>query len=187
VGPVDCYWASPAQSVLVSGPVQTHDYIYVFPKILTCFEKGPPLQRAKGSGYHWSRPFCWGWHPEPVVCDSVVLVLMYSKLNGTLTSYAGRNFSWETKNRSACKTFPVFHGTRRSITVFTRASHWFLAWGRRMQSSPYHPSSLRSISAWSPFYTCVSVWTFRLQCWINFLSPPYMLNHMIHNFIIIIW
>jgi hypothetical protein len=32
------------------------------------------------------------------------------------------------------KNFPIFYGTRRFITVFTRALHWSLSWGRSIQS-----------------------------------------------------
>jgi hypothetical protein len=43
------------------------------------------------------------------------------------------------------KKFPAFYGTRRFITVFTRAFHWSLSWARSIQSIPSHPNSLRSI------------------------------------------
>jgi hypothetical protein len=33
----------------------------------------------------------------------------------------------------------AFYGTRRFITVFTRALHWSLSWARSIQSIPYHP------------------------------------------------
>jgi hypothetical protein len=36
-------------------------------------------------------------------------------------------------------------GTRRFISVFTRARHWPLSWAKCMQSTPYHTISLRSI------------------------------------------
>jgi hypothetical protein len=42
------------------------------------------------------------------------------------------------------KNFPAFYGTRRFITVFTRALHWSLSWPRSIQSIPSHPISLRS-------------------------------------------
>jgi hypothetical protein len=42
------------------------------------------------------------------------------------------------------KNFPTFYGTRRFITVFTRALHWSLSWVRLIQSIPPHPVSLRS-------------------------------------------
>jgi hypothetical protein len=43
------------------------------------------------------------------------------------------------------KDFPAFYGTRRFITAFTRALHWFLFWARSIQSIPSHPICLRSI------------------------------------------
>jgi hypothetical protein len=43
------------------------------------------------------------------------------------------------------KKFPAFYGTRRFITVFTRARHLSLSWARLIQSMPSHPASRRSI------------------------------------------
>jgi hypothetical protein len=43
------------------------------------------------------------------------------------------------------KNFPAFYGTRRFITVFTRALHWSLFRARSIQSIPSLPVSLRSI------------------------------------------
>jgi hypothetical protein len=40
------------------------------------------------------------------------------------------------------KNFPTFYGTRRFLTVFTRALHWSLSWARLIQSIPAHPTSL---------------------------------------------
>jgi hypothetical protein len=37
------------------------------------------------------------------------------------------------------KNFPTFYGTRRFITVSTRAFHWWLSWARSIQSIPSHP------------------------------------------------
>jgi hypothetical protein len=42
------------------------------------------------------------------------------------------------------KKFPAFYVTRRFITVFTTVHHWYLSRARRIQSTPYHPVSLRS-------------------------------------------
>jgi hypothetical protein len=42
------------------------------------------------------------------------------------------------------KKFPAFYGTRRFITMFTRAIHWSLSWARSIQSMPSHPISIRS-------------------------------------------
>jgi hypothetical protein len=43
------------------------------------------------------------------------------------------------------KNSPAFYGTRRFITVFTRALHWSRSWARSIQSIPSYPISLRSI------------------------------------------
>jgi hypothetical protein len=43
------------------------------------------------------------------------------------------------------KNIPIFHGTRRLITVFTRALHLSLSWTRWIQSIPPHHIYLRSI------------------------------------------
>jgi hypothetical protein len=37
------------------------------------------------------------------------------------------------------KNFPALYGTRRFITVFTRAIHWSLFWARSIYCIPYHP------------------------------------------------
>jgi hypothetical protein len=37
---------------------------------------------------------------------------------------------WEAANVQPLKKFPAFYGTRRFITVFTRALHWSLSWAR---------------------------------------------------------
>jgi hypothetical protein len=42
--------------------------------------------------------------------------------------------------------FPTLYGTRRFITVFTRALQWSIFWAISTQFSPSHPISLRSIS-----------------------------------------
>jgi hypothetical protein len=43
------------------------------------------------------------------------------------------------------KNFPAFYGTRRFNNVFTRDLHWSLSWTISIQSTPFHPISLRSI------------------------------------------
>jgi hypothetical protein len=47
--------------------------------------------------------------------------------------------------RQPLKNFPAFHGTRRFNTVFTRALHWSLSWALSIQTTPFHPISLRFI------------------------------------------
>jgi hypothetical protein len=43
------------------------------------------------------------------------------------------------------KNFLAFYGTRKFITVFTRALHWSISWARSFQSIPSYLISLRSI------------------------------------------
>jgi hypothetical protein len=42
------------------------------------------------------------------------------------------------------KKFPEFYGILKFIAVFKRAFHWFLSYGRCIQSTPSHPISLRA-------------------------------------------
>jgi hypothetical protein len=44
------------------------------------------------------------------------------------------------------KNFPNFFGTRKFITLFTRALHWSLFWSRLIQSIPPHFPYLRSVT-----------------------------------------
>jgi hypothetical protein len=43
------------------------------------------------------------------------------------------------------KKCPAFYGTQMFIIVFRTARHWSLSWVRWIQSTPSHPTSLRSI------------------------------------------
>jgi hypothetical protein len=53
---------------------------------------------------------------------------------------------WKADSHSACQKISCFlYGTRRFITVFTKACHWTLSWGSRIQFAPSIPISLRSI------------------------------------------
>jgi hypothetical protein len=45
----------------------------------------------------------------------------------------------------AASCVATFYGTRKFITVFTRALHWSLSWAKSIQSILSHPISLRSI------------------------------------------
>lgn len=49
-------WASPAQSLLCSGPVGTHNHNLFIPRPLICFEMGPPDLREEGSLYYLQEP-----------------------------------------------------------------------------------------------------------------------------------
>jgi len=45
----------------------------------------------------------------------------------------------------AVNKIPVFCGTRRFITAFTKARHLSLLWAKSIQSMPFHPISWRSV------------------------------------------
>jgi hypothetical protein len=53
--------------------------------------------------------------------------------------------SWEAASCTSLKNFPIFYGTQKFITVFTRALHWSLSWARSIHSIPPHPIPLRFI------------------------------------------
>jgi hypothetical protein len=54
--------------------------------------------------------------------------------------------SWEGNSDSTSqRNFPTFYGTRKFITVFTRARHWSLSRSRWIQVTPLQPISLRFI------------------------------------------
>jgi hypothetical protein len=57
---VNCSWPSPAQSVLVLGPLEPVTVFLLFPS-LVWFEMGPPLRLEEGSDCYWSLPLCWSW------------------------------------------------------------------------------------------------------------------------------
>jgi hypothetical protein len=69
---------------------------------------------------------------------------------------------WKADRHSACQTIACFlYGTRRFITVFTKARHWALSWASRIQFAPSIPSSVRSILMLSSQYV------FMAWCWVK--------------------
>jgi hypothetical protein len=50
--------------------------------------------------------------------------------------------AWEDPVAKLLKNFPIFYGTRRFISVFTRVLHRSLSWARWVQSTPPHTISL---------------------------------------------
>jgi hypothetical protein len=62
-----------------------------------------------------------------------------------LTNFMELSLSWEAPIVQPLKNFPVFYGTRRFITIFTRAHQWSLSWPRSIQSIPPHLISRRFI------------------------------------------
>jgi hypothetical protein len=82
----------------------------------------------------------------------------------TRTRARARTRSWALLEKlpivQPLKNFPVFYGTRRFITAFTRALHWSLSWARSIQSPPSHPISLRSILILSTHLRLGLPWSF---------------------------
>jgi hypothetical protein len=64
-----------------------------------------------------------------------------------------RSWSWALFEKPSVvqllKNFPAFYGTRKFVTVFTRALHWSLSWTRSIQSTPSNLISQRSIFVFS--------------------------------------
>jgi hypothetical protein len=91
-----------------------------------------------------------------------------------LCSIITHSWSWALLGKppimQPLENFPAFYGTRRFITVFTRALHWFLSWARSIQSIPSHPISLRSILILStPPTSLSSQWS--LSFWLSHQYP----------------
>jgi len=54
-----------------------------------------------------------------------------------------QNILWKVDSYSACqRTACYLYGTRRFITMFTKARHWTLYWVSRIQFDPSIPISL---------------------------------------------
>jgi len=53
--------------------------------------------------------------------------------------------SWEANSSSRSQESPVFYGTQRFITAWTRTSHLSLTWVKAISSTPPNPTSWRSI------------------------------------------
>jgi hypothetical protein len=74
---------------------------------------------------------------------NVVRFLDFYKINYT---YLTHSWSWALLEKlpivQLLKNFPAFYGTRRFITVFTRALHRSLSWARWIQSIPSHLSKI---------------------------------------------
>jgi hypothetical protein len=106
----------------------------------------------------------WGGHhdPSPVVrglwiwggssCTTVypkVSGLSHNEINNKKDSLRSNTKDHGSKvaiqhTLALVKKFPAFYGTRRFITVFTRARHWSLCLARWIHSTHYHTTYLRS-------------------------------------------
>ena len=61
-----------------------------------------------------------------------------------LTNCRERSPSWKADSSSSSQETPAFDGTRRFITMFTRACHCYVSWARWIQSTSSHYIYLRS-------------------------------------------
>jgi hypothetical protein len=70
--------------------------------------------------------------------------LMVTENKGMCVTHSlmGLSPSWEATILQLLKNFPAFSGTRRFITVSTRAIHWSLSWARSIQSIPSYLSKI---------------------------------------------
>jgi hypothetical protein len=78
------------------------------------------------------------------------------------------SWSWAPEKQpivQPLKNFPAFYGSRRFITVFTRALHWSRFWARSIQSSPsyLHCNIVHLPPSWS------SQWS--LSFWLSHQYP----------------
>jgi hypothetical protein len=75
---------------------------------------------------------------------SLMMLLMFSPPHShSYINSMELSLSWEAASPSATQEFPNVYGTRRFITVFTRAHHCYLSSVRSIQSTPPHPNSQR--------------------------------------------
>jgi hypothetical protein len=75
-------------AILVSGPVGTHDHIFVLFRTCRCFEMGPTLRREEGYDYYWSNGGDSSWHS---LCP--ILLLFYNYGSDRKHNNASNNFA----------------------------------------------------------------------------------------------
>jgi hypothetical protein len=74
--------------------------------------------------------FKWNdWKNNFLFTDSFISISVIVKWE--LTSWRP---SREAASCAATRQLPAFYGTRKFITLFTRALHWFISWERSIQS-----------------------------------------------------
>jgi hypothetical protein len=121
----------------------------LFPEILRI-----PLQSDKIPTYLSHTKVCFNWAPRN---ESALGEWRYSSTHSLTLAIDGGEWSasrnWLTPwsrillqkliVTQLVKKFPALYGTRRYITVFTRALHWFLSCVGWIRSTPSHPISLK--------------------------------------------
>jgi hypothetical protein len=75
---------------------------------------------------------------SPSFTRTCYFIIFWTRYIAVQTPYS---WSWALLEKppivQLLKNFPVFYGTPRFITVFTRALHWSITWAR--PSNTYHP------------------------------------------------
>jgi hypothetical protein len=108
-----------------------------------------------------------------------------SDFQKSLTHSLTHSWSWDLLEKPPVvrplKNFPAFYGSRRFITVFTRALLWSLSWDRSIQFILSPLISLRSTYCCSPTYTLVFLVVSFLPAFppifhMNYSSPPFVLH-----------
>jgi hypothetical protein len=101
------------------------------------------------SGFPCKTLYTFLFSPKRTTCPAHLILLDLIKLTPC---------SWALLEKppvvQLLKNFPIFYGTRRFITVFTRALRWSLSSPRSVQPIPPHPISLRSILTLSRIWGC---------------------------------
>jgi hypothetical protein len=101
----------------------------------------------------WMNGWMVGWMNETLLNDSYEWLDFHSDVIGLviILYFSCELTPWsrvpleKPKVIQLVNKFPAFYGTRRFITVFTRACHWSLSWARWIQSTSSHTLSVRSI------------------------------------------
>jgi hypothetical protein len=76
---------------------------------------------------------------------SVVLMFVTSYMTGFLLTPWCRILFEKLNVTHLFKKIPLSYGTRRFVTVFTKARHWTLSWVSWIQFAPSNPTSLTSV------------------------------------------
>jgi hypothetical protein len=100
------------------------------------------------AGDHFGDLQSWKMRKQGSYQDAVARVLCSLKPNFDSLTFT-HSWSWAPLEKQPIvqllRNFPAYYGTRRFITVFTRALHWSLSWARSIQSIQSHSLSPRSI------------------------------------------
>jgi hypothetical protein len=107
------------------------------------------LRIGTGGGLLWTREWVPGLHK--MLGTSSGVERLDASEEGLRSTWLLQLTSWswalleKQPVEQLLKNSPTFYGTRRFITVFTRALHCSLTWARGIQSISSHPIYLRSI------------------------------------------